>query len=120
MAPEAGEQLTRGAAADRIPPVRGQLGQRLEHEGAVAKAGVGDDQARRLERPSGPEDDVEVEDAWPPSPAGAAAEASLDRLEPREQGGRILAALDDRHGIGEGAAGRAERRRRADAGEPGG
>jgi hypothetical protein len=80
---------------------------------------VRDDQAGAGTGAFGPEDDVEIDHARPPAAAGAAAEVALDPLEAGEQGRGGERAVEDRRGIGEAAAGGAERGRRADPREPG-
>src|SRR5438477_2941043 len=63
------------------PPGRGDRGEGLEDEAALAELRMGDSQAPRAEPPAAPQDDVEVEHAWAPALARAPSELVFDRLE---------------------------------------
>src|SRR5260221_9664887 len=91
-------------------PGRSDGRERLKHEAAACELRVGDGQARRPEFAAAPQHDVEVEHARAPAAAGAAAEFALQRLEARQQRGRIECAFDQGHGIGEIASGATMRR----------
>ncbi len=102
-------EVTDGAAGAGDAPIGRDLRERAQHEGALGKGGMGNEKAAAGEAPSRPQDDVEIEHAWSPAAAGAPAEAALDALERPQQRGRIKVGAQDERGVGEAAAGRAER-----------
>ena len=90
--------------ADRIAadaPSGSDRGERLQHEGSASELGMRDRQSTRAELATAPQRDVEIEDAWAPAAAPPAPELTLERLEARQQGGRMELAFDQRHRIGE-------------------
>ena len=99
-------ELSHGQAADGVAPVGDELGKRVEHEAALAKGRVGDEQALPGPGAAGPEQDVEIEHPGPPAPPRAPPEVSFDALEPGEKLVWGQTRREDQHRIGEAAAGR--------------
>src|SRR6187551_2895458 len=80
-AAKAEAQLSHARPADRVAPVRGDLGERRQHEVAVAEFSMGHNRPRPVPGAFRPEDDVEIEHAWAPAAGAAPAEIVLDPLE---------------------------------------
>ena len=100
-----GEVARRQAPADA--PAGRNRGERLEHEAAPLEPRMRNAEPPRAPRAAAPPREVEVEHPRPPAAAGPAAEIALDRLEPAQHLGWLKRAFDQRHGIGEVAAGAA-------------
>ena len=99
------KKLTDSTATDRIAPMRDEFRQGLEHEAALAKGQMRNNQVVRLIGTSRPQDDIEVEDPRPPPSAWTAAEAAFHALEQRQELVRPKIRLDQSCRIGERTTG---------------
>jgi hypothetical protein len=108
----AGKALGKMADGERAAhaPAGGDRGEGLEDEAAPFELGVRDGEPARAPLAPAPQDEIEVEHAWRPAAAAAAAEIALDRLERVEQLRRVEIAFDQRNRIGEVAPGATMRR----------
>jgi hypothetical protein len=78
-----------------------------EDEASLLQLRVRDRQPPRAKFSPAPQNEVEVEDPRPPALPRPAAERAFDRLEPAQHRRRLEPAFDQRHGVGEIAAGAA-------------
>src|SRR5688572_31479672 len=82
--------------------------QRVDDEASRLELGMGDGERARATAAAAPGRDVEIEHPRAPAPATPPPELALDPLELCEHRRRLERAFDERHRIGEVAAGRAK------------
>ena len=96
--------MTHGRCAD--PPAGCNRGERLQDEAPSGELRVGNGEPARTDFTTAPQRNVEVEYARSPSPAGAATEIALDRLQAQKHFGWIKIAFNQCRGVCEIASGR--------------
>jgi len=113
-AAEAGAELADGAVAERVTPAGRDLDERAQHEFSLGQGRVGHHDRLGGMDPSGPQQDVEIEHAGSPAPAGAAAEAGLHVLEQDKQFAGGQRRVQNDGGVREAASCASECRRGQD------
>src|SRR3954462_8814268 len=98
----------RKRAAD--PPARGNHGERLQDEAPLFQSVMRDVQTARTKAAAAPQSDVDIQHARPPMLPGPPPELAFHRLNSGQHRDGLEIALDQRHGIGEVAPGRADGR----------
>lgn len=81
-------QLAYGLPGQRIDPVGGDLGQGIEHEGALAKAWMRDDELGLVNHGVAEQNQIEVQRSWRAGVRPLSAEGTLDAEEVRQEGTR--------------------------------